>query len=137
MPKRTSRREEKSKNVPIKRVGICSVIGAALYFVEIIAFSAAELHLALGAGAYLPAGLIAAFVSSFIAGFVALIKDKQKALPLGAFAGALQAVICDVVLVVINSGAVGKGLVFNTVVSVIGAVIGAVAAANVKTKVRY
>ena len=137
MPKRTSRREEKSKNVPVKRAGICSVIGSALYFIEIIAFSAAELKLSLGTSTYLPAGLAAAFIAAFIAGFAALIKDKQKALPVGAIAGVLQAVICDLVLIIINSGAVGKGLVLNAAVSVIGAVIGAVAAANVKTKVRY
>lgn len=137
MPKRTSRREEKNQNVPIKRVCICSVIGAVLYFIEITAFSAAELHLSLGAETYLPAGLVAAFVSSFIAGFIALIKDKKKAMPLGALAGALQAVISDIVLVAVNSGEVGKGLVFNTVLSVAGAVIGAVVAANVKSKIRY
>lgn len=138
MPKRTSRREENSnKTIPLKRAGICSVIGSALYFIEIIAFSAAELHLSAGAATYLPAGLAAAFVASFTAGFVALIKDKQKALPTGAVAGSLQAVICDIVLVIINSGNVGKGLIFNAVVSVVGAVIGAVVAANVKSKVRY
>lgn len=137
MPRKSTRREENGKTMPIKRAGICSVIGAALYFIEIIAFSAAELHLSLGAKTYLPAGLAAAFVSAFIAGFFALIKYKQKALLIGAFAGALQAVVCDVLLIIINSGAVGKGLVFNFLACVAGAVIGAVAAANIKKKVRY
>lgn len=137
MPKKSSRREENGKAIPLKRAAICSVIGSAIYFIGIIAFSAAELSLSLGASTYLPAGLAAAFVSAFIAGFVTLIKDKQKALPLGALSGALQAVICGAMLVIINNGAVGKGLLFNALVMVIGAVIGAVAAANVKTKVRY
>lgn len=138
MPKKkSSRREENGKSMPLKRVSICSVIGSALYFIEIAAFSAAELSLSLGESVYLPVGLGAAFVSAFIAGFASLIKEKQKALPLGAFAGILQAVICDLVLVVINNGAVGKGLIFNAAVSVVGSVTGALVAANIKPKVKY
>lgn len=137
MPKKSNRREENVGMMPIKRAGICSVIGTALYFVEIIAFSAAEMHLMLGAETYLPAGLTAAFISAFIGGFFALIKDKKKALPIGALSGVLQAAISDALLIIINNGAVGKGLVLNAVVSVLGAVIGGVVAANIKTKVKY
>ena len=137
MPKKSSRREENNKSMPIKRIGICSLIGSALYFLEILAFSAAELSLSLGSGLYMPIGLAAAFISAFIAGFTALIKDKQKALPLGALAGAIQAVICDMLLVIINKGSVGLGLLLTSVVSVVGAVIGAIVAANIKTKIKY
>ncbi len=137
MPKKSSRREENAKGMPFKRAAICSVIGSAVYFIVIIAFSAAELSLSLGASTYLPAGLAAAFVSAFVAGFVALVKDKRNTLPVGAFTGALQAAVCGAMLVIINNGAVGKGLLFNAVAMVAGAIIGAVAAANVKTKVRY
>ena len=137
MPKKSSRREESGKFLPFKRAGICSVIGSALYFIGIIAFSAAELRLSLGVKTYLPAGLAIALISSFAAGFFALIKEKQKTLPLGLFAGALQAFICDVMLVIVNNGAVGMGLIFNAAVSVVGAVTGAVAAANIKTKIKY
>ena len=137
MPKKTSRREENGKTMPYKRIGVCSVIGAALWFLEIIGFSAAELSLALGEKFYLLAGIAAALVSGFIAGFAAIIKDKKKALPCGALAGAIQALLCDMMLVIINNGSVGKGLLFVTLASVIGAVAGALVAANIKTKVKY
>ncbi len=137
MPRKSTRREDNGKTMPIKRAGLCSVIGAALYFIGIAAFSAAELHMSLGAKTYLPAGIVAAFISAFTAGFIALLKYKQKALPLGAFAGALQAAVCDVLLVIINNGAVGKGLILNFAACVAGSVIGAVAAANIKSRVRY
>lgn len=137
MPKKTSRREESGKTMPYKRIGVCSVIGAALWFLEIIGFSAAELSLALGEKFYLLAGIAAALVSGFIAGFAAIIKDKKKALPCGALAGAIQALLCDMMLVIINNGSVGKGLLFVTLASVIGAVAGALVAANIKTKVKY
>ena len=90
-----------------------------------------------GESVYLPVGLVAAFISAFIAGFTALIKNRQRALPLGALAGVLQAVICDAILVVINRGAMGKGLVFNAAASVAGAVIGALVAANIKPRTKY
>lgn len=137
MPKKTSRREENGKTMPYKRIGVCSVIGAALWFLEIIGFSAAELSLALGEKFYLLAGIAAALVSGFIAGFAAIIKDKKKALPCGALAGAIQALLCDMMLVIINNGSLGKGLLFVTLASVIGAVAGALVAANIKTKVKY
>lgn len=137
MPKKTSRREENGKSMPYKRIGVCSVIGAALWFLEIIGFSAAELSLALGEKFYLLAGIAAALVSGFIAGFAAIIKDKKKALPCGALAGAIQALLCDMMLVIINNGSVGKGLLFVALASVIGAVAGALVAANIKTKVKY
>ena len=137
MPKKSSRREEAGKAMPYKRIGICSVIGAALWFLEIIGFSAAELSLALGEKFYLLAGIAAAFVSGFVAGLTALIKDKKKALPCGALAGSIQALMCDIMLVIINNGSVGKGLLFVAVASVAGAVAGALVAANLKTKVRY
>ncbi|MBR6785832.1 MAG: hypothetical protein IKM25_06235 [Clostridia bacterium] len=137
MPKKTSRREENGKTMPYKRIGVCSVIGAALWFLEIIGFSAAELSLALGEKFYLLAGIAAALVSGFIAGFAAIIKDKKKALPCGALTGAIQALLCDMMLVIINNGSVGKGLLFVALSSVIGAVAGALVAANIKTKVKY
>ncbi len=137
MPKKSSRREENIKAMPYKRIGVCSVIGAALWFLEIIGFSAAELSLDLGENFYLLAGIAAALVSGFIAGFAALVKDKKKALPCGALAGSIQALVCDILLVIVNNGSAGKGLLFVAVASVIGAVAGALVAVNVKTKTRY
>ena len=137
MPKKSSRREETGKTMPYKRIGICSVVGAALWFLEIIAFSAAELSLSMGEKFYLIVGIAAALVSGLIAGFAALIKDKKNALPCGALAGSAQALICDIMLVIINNGSVGKGLLLIAVSSVIGAIFGALVAANSKSKVRY
>ena len=137
MPKKSSRREENGKTMPYKRIGVCSVIGAALWFLEIIGFSAAELSLAMGEKFYLFTGVVAAVASGFVAGFAALIKEKKNALPCGALAGSIQALICDVMLAIINNGSVGKGLLFVAVSSVAGAVAGALVAANMKTKVRY
>lgn len=136
MPKKNSRREE-TNSLPIKRIGICSVIGAALYFLEIIAFSAAELKLSFGAESYFYIGIAAAFISAFIAGFSAVIKQKSKALPCGAATGAIQAVISDILLAVINKGGVGKGMIFVSLASILGAAIGGIVAANIKPKVRY
>ncbi len=137
MPKKRSRRDEADNSLPFKRIGLCSVIGSALYFLELVAFSAAELKFSFGSNFYLPAGIGAAFVSAFIAGFAAVFRDKKKALPCGALTGAVEAAVCDILLVFINGGSVGKGLLFVSIASVAGSVIGSVAAANIKPKIKY
>jgi hypothetical protein len=67
MPEKKKKRDTEGGTMPLKRIGVCSVIGAALFFLELIAFSAAELKMAFGNGFYLPAGLATAFVSAFVA----------------------------------------------------------------------
>ncbi len=137
MPKKKSGRNENDNGMPFKRIGFCSVIGACLFFLELVAFSAAELKMSLGSGLYLPVGVAAAFVSAFVAGFAAVFRDKKKALLCGALTGAIQAVICDTVLIFVNGGSVGKGLVLVAAVSVAGAAIGGVAAANIRPRRKY
>lgn len=137
MPEKKKRREKESGVIPVKRIGLCSIIGAALFFLELIAFSAAELKMSFGNGSYLPVGLAAAVISSFAAGFIAVFKSKKNALPCGALTGAVEAVISDVVLAVINGGSVGKGLIFVAIASVVGGAVGGVIAANVRPKIKY
>ena len=133
---------EKRKNqnvgvMPLKRIGVCSIVGAGLFFLELIGFSLLELKMDFGTGLYLPVGIASAFLSGFIAGFVAVIKDKKKAAPIGAVTGAIEVAISDIFLVLINNGEVGKSLIFMNLSVVAGSVIGAVAAAGIKRKIRY
>ena len=137
MPEKKKRRENETGAFPIKRIGLCSVIGAALFFLELIIFSAAELKMDFGNGFYLPFGLAAAVISSFAAGFAAVCKQKKNALASGTLTGTIEAVISDLILAVINGGSVGKGLIFVLAASVVGGAVGGVVAANVKKKIRY
>ena len=100
-------------------------------------FSAAELKFAFGKDFYLPAGIIAAVISSFAAGFAAVFKQKKNALANGAVTGMIEAVISDVFLAIISGGSVGKGLGFVALASIISGAIGGVVAANVKKKIKY
>lgn len=137
MPEKRTGRNENQSGLPFKRIGFCSVIGACFYFLELVAFSAAELKMSLGENLYLPVGIAAVFVSAFIAGFASVYKDKKKALPCGGLSGAIEAVIVDIILIVVNGGSVGKGLLLVAVVSVAGSAIGAVVAANIRPKRKY
>ena len=137
MPEKKSGRKDNGKIMPMKKIGFCSVIGAGLYFLEIVAFSAAELKLSFGGGVYLPVGVAAAFVSAFVAGFAAVYREKKNALPCGAATGAIEALICDIVLIAVNGGRVGKGLLLVAGASVVGAAIGAVVSANINPKRKY
>lgn len=137
MPEKKKRRENDNNSIPLKRMGVCSVIGAALFFLELILFSAAELKMAFGNGFYLPVGLAASLISSFAAGFMAVFKSKKNALACGALTGAIEAAISDILLVVINGGSIGKGLIFVALASVVGGALGGVVAANIRPKIKY
>ena len=137
MPENKKRKETDSAKIPIKRITICSVIGAALFFLELIAFSAAELKMSFGNGSYMPVGLVMAIVSSFAAGFAAVFKSKKNALLCGALTGAIVAVISDIILAVINGGSVGKGLLFVALASIIGGAVGGIISANIRPKIKY
>ena len=137
MPEKKKRKDNADVLFPMKRIGICALIGAAVFFLELVLFSAAELKMAFGNGFYLPVGLTASLVSSFAAGFMAVFKSKKNALACGALTGALEAVISDVLLVVLNGGSIGKGLIFVALAGVAGGAVGGVVAANVRPKIKY
>lgn len=137
MPEKKKRRDNDDGAIPVKRVGASSVIGAAMFFLELVAFSAAELKMAFGNGLYLPVGLAAAVISSFTAGFIAVFKSKKNALLCGALTGAVEAVISDIILAVVNGGSVGKGLIFVAVASIVGGAVGGVVSANIRPKIKY
>lgn len=137
MSEKKKRRDNDNSAFPIKRIGISSVIGDGLFFLELIVFSAAELKMAFGNGSYLPIGLAAAVISSFAAGFIAVFKSKKNALLCGALTGAIEAVISDIILAVINGGNIGKGLFFVAIASVVGGALGGVVAANIRPKIKY
>ena len=63
--------------------------------------------------------------------------NQKKAAPIGALTGAIEVAISDIFLVLINNGEVGKSLIFMNISVVAGSVIGAVAAAGIKRKIRY
>lgn len=137
MPDKKKRKNNDNGTFPLKRMGICSVIGAALFFLELVLFSAAELKMTFGNGFYLPVGLAASLISSFAAGFMAVFKSKKNALACGALTGAVEAAISDIILVVLNGGSVGKGLIFVALASIAGSAIGGVVAANIRPKIKY
>lgn len=131
------RKNQNDGGMPLKRIAVCSIIGTVLLFLEIIGFSALELKLDFGTALYFPVGVASAFLSGFTAGFAAVIKDKKKAAPIGAVTGAIEVAISDVFLVLVNNGEVGKNLIFMNLSVVAGSVIGAVAAAGIRRKIRY
>ncbi len=137
MHDKKKRKDNDNGSLPLKRMGICSVIGAALFFLELVLFSAAELKMAFGNGFYLPVGLAASLISSFAAGFMAVFKSKKNALACGALTGAVEAAISDILLVVLNGGSVGKGLIFIALASIAGGAVGSVVAANIRPKIKY
>lgn len=137
MPENKKRKEKDTGKIPIKRISVCSVIGASLFILELIVFSVAELKMSFGNGVYMPAGLVMALVSSAAAGFAAVFKSKKNALPSGALTGAIEAVINDIFLLAINGGSTGKGILFVALASVIGGAVGGVVSANIRPKIKY
>lgn len=136
MQNKKSVREYEKNEALFKRIVICSFVGAFIYFVILILFSYAELKMSFGAGTYFTAGIIAALLSSLIAGFICVIKTKKNVVFSGAVSGALIGFISDIILFVISRES-GLGLLYVFLSSLAGGIAGAVIAANVRIKNKY
>lgn len=134
--KKVSRREEKV-SFPIKRIVLCSLIGGGIYFIMLFVFAFAELSMGLGIKFYMPIGLILGAFTSFLGGFTALYKVKEKAFQYGSLAGLIQAFICITVLFFINGSKGGTGIFILFAVMVAASVAGAVVSANMKVRNKY
>lgn len=122
---------------PIKRIVISAVTGAGIYFVFLVLFALAALNTGLGNGMYMPFGLINAALTSFLSGFAALFKIKEKAFQFGSLTGLIQGLLCMTVLFVLNGANGGNGLFIQFAVMIAFALIGAVVSANLKVKNRF
>lgn len=122
---------------PIKRIVISAVTGTGIYFVFLVLFALAALKMGLGNGMYMPFGLINAALTSFLSGFAALFKIKEKAFQFGSLTGLIQGLLCMTVLFVLNGANGGNGLFIQFAIMIAFALIGAVVSANLKVKNRF
>ena len=127
----------KTSDFPIKRIVLSSLSGAGFYFIFLVLFAVAVLKIGLGNGMFMPFGLINAALTSFLSGFAALFKIKEKAFQYGSLTGLFQALICMTVLFILNGANGGNGLFIQFGIMVAFALIGAVVSANLKVKNRF
>ncbi len=131
------RRDEKQKSSPYTKIIIGSLVSVALYFILIALIAAMALKSDLSPSAYMPAGIISGILSSLIGGFVSVRPIKEKGVLFGALTGVVQAIICSLVLFVVNGNAAGNGIFILSAVMILCSAVGGIAAVNLKIKKKY
>lgn len=122
----------------INKIIIGSVIGSALFFifVSLISFLALRTD-AISQTAYMPSGLFAGALSSFVGGFITVSPIKKNGALSGALSGLLQALLCSAVMFFINGNKSGIGTLIFMAVSVALGAVGGISAVNMKIKKKY
>lgn len=133
---KSSRREEKSA-APFIKIVIGSAVASALYFIILAFFSAFALNSGMSASSYMPAGMAVGAVTGFAGGFIAVRPIKEKGALYGLITGAMQAVICSVVLFVVNGASAGNGIFILSALIAVFAIIGGISAVNLKMRKKY
>lgn len=133
---KTSRREEKS-DAPFIKIIIGAVSATVLYFVILAAYAAFALKSGAGASSYMPAGIVAGIITGLMSGFAAVRPIKQKGALYGALSGLLQALLCTVILFIVNQGSAGNGIFILSAVIIVCGMLGGIAAVNMKKKKKY
>ena len=133
---KSSRREEKSA-APYAKIIIGSIAASVLYFIILAVFSALALDSGFSESSYMPAGMAAGALTGFAGGFIAVRPVKEKGLLYGLISGAVQALICSVVLFSVNGASAGNGIFILSALILLFAVFGGVAAVNMKAKKKY
>lgn len=131
-----TRRDEERASPQIKII-IGSAIGTALYFLIVAIAAAAVLKSGTGSSAYLPIGFAAGILSGFAGGFAAVRPIKEKGAVFGALSGLCQALLCSVVLFIVNRAAAGSGMLILSLIIIICSALGGIAAVNAKRKKKY
>ena len=122
---------------PLLKIVFCSFGGIVLYFLMVIIFSALILKLSGNQSLYLVYGLGAGAVSDLICGFVSAKIIKEKGLFYGFISGIIQAVICTLILFVINKASAGNSLFVLFGIITAFSSVGGIAGVNLKKKIKY
>lgn len=131
-----SRRDEK-KTSPISKIIIGAVLGSVLYFVLLAVFASFALKSNVSMSSYMPAGMALGVLAAFIGGFAAVKPLKEKGVVYGALTGLVQALICSIVLFIVNSAVAGTGIFILMAVIIAAAAGGGITAVNLKPKKKY
>lgn len=138
MPEKSKRsRRDESKSSPISKIAIGAVLGSILYFVILALFALFALKSNVSVSSYMPAGMVFGALSAFAGGFAAVKPLKQNGVAYGGITGLAQALICSIVLFVINKANAGTGIFILMALMVAAAAGGGIAAVNMKIKKKY
>ncbi|MBQ3044728.1 MAG: TIGR04086 family membrane protein [Clostridia bacterium] len=133
---KSSRREEKA-SAPFAKIIIGAVASSVLYFIILAVFSAVAINSGISASSYMPAGMAAGAVTGFAGGFIAVRPIKEKGILYGLISGAVQALICSVVLFAVNGMSAGNGIFVLGALILLFSVFGGISAVNLKIKKKY
>lgn len=131
-----SRRDNKDET-PIMKIIIGSILATVMYFAVIAVYAAFALNSVMSVSTYMPAGMIVGAITGFLGGFVSVRPLKEKGLLYGLISGAIQAIICSVVLFIVNGGTAGNGIFILCALIVLFSVLGGISAVNLKMKKKY
>lgn len=133
---KSNRKDNKSKT-PFTKIIIGSVISTVLFFIIIALFALSALNSVFSSSSYMPVGMVSGSLTAFAGGFISVRKLKEKGVLFGAVSGIIQAVLCSVILFVINNGSVGTGVFILSALIIIFSALGGIAAVNLKIKKKY
>ena len=131
-----TRRDEKRASPQIKII-IGSAIGTVLYFLIVAVAAVAVLKSGSGTSVYMPIGFAAGVLSGFAGGFAAVRPIKEKGAMFGALSGLGQALLCSIVLFIVNKATAGSGMFILSLIIIICSALGGIAAVNAKRKKKY
>ena len=139
MPNKTKNSRTKENNsVDYSKIIIGSVTGTIIFFALIALFSAVSLKSDLfSKSSYMPLGLISAFFSSFIGGFITVRAIKKNGALLGALTGLIQALVSSAVVFFINERNSGTGIFILMTVIIIAGAVGGISAVNMKSRKKF
>lgn len=130
-------KKESKSGFPISRIVIMSLIGTLLFFAFAALFSFIVLKSSVSSSAYMPAGLLLGAISALISGFGSVRPVKEKGVLYGGLTGLFQALVCSVVLFIVNGGVAGTGIFILSAIIIIASAVGGIAAVNLKIKKKY
>ena len=138
MQEKTNRsRREDNKSSPISKIMIGAVLGTVLYFVVLALFALFALKSNAGTSSYMPVGMALGALTAFAGGFAAVKPLKQKGAVFGAVTGLVQALMCSIILFIVNKAVAGTGIFILMALITVAAAGGGIAAVNVKIKEKY
>lgn len=139
MPQKSKNsRSSDNTSLNINKILIGSIIGLILFFAFISLFSLLALRTdAFSQSTYMPLGLFAGAVSSFLCGFITVKPIKKNGALFGALSALIQGVICSVVMFFVNGSKSGIGTLIFVAVAVVSGAAGGISAVNLKLKKKY
>lgn len=129
--------KSEKKLFPIKTVIISSVSGAAVFYFLVYLFSLLILKSSDNHPMLILYGIISAAVSSFVSSFTALKFIKEKGIFHGAVIGFVQYIICSSVMLILNNGATGFGMLILFGIIMLMSCAGGLAGVSLKKKIKY